>query len=128
MGGFTPYEKYNTLCISVLQNHPSHTLGFATTTRQELASARSSAHKKKKRPTLFSRPLCISGRKGEGLPVDHKVEIAGDGVDFQRGEQIPVTDITVADIDAELTGIPAGNTVEITDNSEILREGNGNAS
>ena len=65
MGGFTPYEKYNTLCISVLQNHPSHTLGFATTTRQQLASARSSAHKKKKRPTLFSRPLCISGRKAE---------------------------------------------------------------
>ena len=53
MGGFTPYEKYNTLCISVLQNHPSHTLGFATTTRQQLASARSFAHKKRRgRPFL----------------------------------------------------------------------------
>ena len=24
MGGFTPYEKANTLCISVLQNHSPH--------------------------------------------------------------------------------------------------------
>ena len=38
MGVFTPYEKINALYISGLQNHPSHTRGFATTTRQQLAS------------------------------------------------------------------------------------------
>ena len=31
MGGFTPYEKYNTLCISGLQNHPSQALGAVGT-------------------------------------------------------------------------------------------------
>ena len=67
------------------------------------------------------------GAQGGGLPVDYKVEIAGNRVYVQGRVHVPVANATVADENRELTGIAAGNTVEITDKSEILREGNGNA-